>query len=253
MKLPCAKEKFFTRREFFGLAAMSAAWLGMEKSALLGAADTGLKIELGVCRSFSEHAFIKSSGFQYIEESVSHVLMPKASDSEFEKRWEEIKGCSLPVRACSGFIPGDMKLVGPVVDLEALLRHAETVFRRAERVGITRIVFGSGDARRIPVGFDPAQARDQFIMFCRKAAPIAQAHKVIVVLEALNRGETNFINRVDEGLGIVDAVGHPGFQMHADIYHMRRENEGPESIVKAGARLKHCHVAEVKRRASTWR
>jgi sugar phosphate isomerase/epimerase len=80
--------------------------------------------------------------------------------------------------------------------------------------------------------------------------PLAGPHGVTVVLEPLNKGETNFFNSVAEGIGLVDAIAHPNIQLLADIYHMLREDEGPESILKAGARLRHCHIAEKESRTS---
>jgi sugar phosphate isomerase/epimerase len=213
-------------------------------------AAEGFKVELGVCTSLKKAAALKAAGFQFVEDNVGSVLVPKAGDEEFEKKLTEIKAAPLPLRSCTGFLPGDLKVVGPEVPMDALMKHAETVFRRAEKAGIGRIVFGSGGSRRIPDGFEAAKAKEQFTDYCRRFAPIAQAHKVIVVIEALNKAECNFINRVDEALAIVEAVNHPGVQVHVDIYHMMREDEGPESILKAGAKVKHCHIAEKAKRTA---
>ena len=35
----------------------------------------------------------------------------------------------------------------------------------------------------------------------------------------------------------------------ADLYHMKMDNEGPESIVKYGKLIKHAHIAEKQDRA----
>ena len=239
-----------SRRRFFSTTATVVAGMAMPRWFPMPAAAATASVEFGVCTQLKKAALLKQAGFQYVEENVGSVLVPKASDEEFEKKLAEIKAAPLPIRSCTGFIPRELKVVGPGVALEPVLRHVEIVCRRAQQAGIGRIVFGSGASRQIPDGFDRAKAKDQLTDFCRQAAPIAGKHNVIIVLENLNKGECNFINRVDEALEIVNAVAHPNFQLHADIYHMLREDEGPESIVKGGARLKHCHVAEkVKRTA----
>ncbi|MCX6907421.1 MAG: sugar phosphate isomerase/epimerase [Verrucomicrobia bacterium] len=238
-----------SRRSFLATAA-AAAGFAVSRRFSLSAAEAGGSIEFGVCTSLKKAALLKQAGFQFVEENVGSVLVPKLSDDEFEKKLAEIKAAPLPIRSCTGFLPGDLKVVGPEVPMDVLMKHAEIVFRRAEKAGIGRIVFGSGGSRRIPDGFDAAKAREQFTDYCRRIAPMAQAHKVIVVIEALNKGECNFINRVSEALAIADAVNHPGVQVHADIYHMMREDEGPESILKAGAKVKHCHIAEKTKRTA---
>jgi len=206
-------------------------------------------VDLGVCQSYQKSALIKQAGFQFIEGGVAQVLMPKETDDVFGKRLEEIKAAVLPVRVCNGFIPAELKTVGPDVKMDAVVAFASVAIRRAPKVGVQRIVLGSGKSRQIPEGFSRDKAREQFVEFCRKIGAVAQDNGVVVVLEPLNKGECNFITRVDEGADIVDAVGHPGFQLHADIYHMMKDNEGPESIVKAGKRLRHVHVATKNRKA----
>lgn len=239
------------RRQFLttSMAGIGGLALGDRLIADAFAAE-GFKIEPGVCTSLKKAAVLKAAGFQFVEENVSSVMAPKAGDEEFEKKLAEVKAAPLPVRACTGFVPGDLKVVWPEVPVDALMKHAETVFRRAAKAGIGRIVFGSGGARRIPDGFDAAKAKEQFTDYCRRIAPIARAHKVILVIESLNKAECNFINRVDEALAIAGAINHPGVQAHADIYHMMREDEGPESILKAGAKVKHCHIAEKAKRTA---
>lgn len=242
-------EAMITRRQLLTTTATVAAGLALPQW-LAAASEAGCCIEWGVCTSLKKAAVLKTAGFQFVEENVSSVLVPKAGEEEFEKKLAEIKAAPLPIRSCTGFLPGDLKVVGPEVPMDALMKHAETVFQRAEKAGIGRIVFGSGGSRRIPDGFDPAKAKAQFTDYCRRIAPLAQAHKVIVVIESLNKAECNFINRVSEALDIANAVNHPGVQVHVDIYHMMREGEGPESILKAGAKVKHCHIAEKAKRTA---
>ena len=239
------------RRQFLRTSVASATCLTVSAPLLrAAAAESGFAIDFGVCSSLKNAPLIQKAGFDFLEENVSSALQPKATDAEFEKKLAEIKAAPLPIRSCTGFLPRELKVVGPDITLDPVLKHVEIVCRRAQQAGIPRIVFGSGGSRQIPDGFDRAKATEQLTDFCRKIAPIAGKYNVIIVLEHLNKGECNFINRVDEGLAIVDAVNHPNLQVHADIYHMLREEEGPESLIKAGAKVKHCHIAEKAHRTS---
>jgi sugar phosphate isomerase/epimerase len=240
-----------TRRRFIVAAATTATALVSPRwiSSALAGAKTDFNPELGICQSYSKSAALKKCGFQFIEGGVSGVMMPKEPDDVFAKKLEEIKAAELPVRVCNGFIPGELKVVGPEPKLDAAVAYATIAIRRAPKAGVGKIVLGSGGIRRIPDGFSCDKAREQFIEFCKKIAPVAQDNGIVIVLEPLNKKECNFITRVDEGAEIVDAVGHPGFQLHADIYHMMKDDETAESILKAGKRIRHVHVASKSRKA----
>ncbi len=188
-------------------------------------------------------------GYTYVEEGVSGFLMPTKSEEVFNELLEKAANSPLPVKACNSFIPGNLKSVGPDAVHEEILKFAETAFRRAQRAGVEIIVFGSGGSRSIPDGFSREKARAQFIELGQKMAPIAQTYNVTIVLEPLNTTECNFINSVVEGGEIVKEINHPNFQLLADLYHMKMENEGAESIIKYGKLIKHIHIAEKQERA----
>ncbi len=206
--------------------------------------------DLGVCTSFSNAEMIASYGYTFIEETVGQLLMPDKSEEEFNEIFERVKQSPISIRACNSFIPGSLKSVGPDAVHPAILEYMETAFRRAKKIGVEYIVFGSGGSRSIPDGFPRDEARKQFIDLCSAMAPIAAKYDVVVVLEPLNTTECNFINSVTEGGEIVEEVNHQNFRLLADIYHMLMDNEGPESIVKYGHLIKHTHIAEKEGRAA---
>jgi sugar phosphate isomerase/epimerase len=199
---------------------------------------------LGVCTSIANAAAAMSSGCDYLEESARGFLVPDRPEQEFREKAEAVAGAGLPILACNSFLPGTLKSVGPEAAHDKIIAYAETAFSRAQEIGIKTIVFGSGDSRAIPDGFDRGEARRQFVSLLRRMGPVARKYDVLVVVEPLQRTECNFINTVAEGAAIVKEVADPNIQLLADIYHMLRENEGPESIVAAGPLLRHIHIAE---------
>ena len=130
------------------------------------------------------------------------------------------------------------------------MEYAETAFRRAKISGVEIIVFGSGRSRQIPKGFSREEAIQQFIKLCSQIGPVAAKYGVTIVIEPLNKTECNFINSVAEGGEIVKDINHPNIMLLADIYHMKMEEEKPESILKYGYLLRHTHVAEKEGRAA---
>ena len=209
-------------------------------------------MHLGLCTSASANAgLIAGSGIDYVEENVQGFLLPRDPDAAaWARRLADARACAKPLRAANCFLPGDLPCVGPAVDRTAIRAWATTAFARAKQAGITAIVFGSGGSRRIPDGFDRAQARAQFVDLLKELGPLAAAQNVTLVVEPLNTGECNFITSVDEGAAIVRDAATPGVRLLADIYHMLRDGEGPAAITRAGSLLAHVHIAEREKRTA---
>jgi len=206
--------------------------------------------EIGVCTGWNNGDTLSSLGYTFIEAGVKWGLIPEESDETFIEKLTEIKASGLPVRACNSFLPGHLKSVGPDADHDKLLEYMETAFQRAEQAGVEVIVFGSCGSRSIPEGFSSEMALKQFIDLCSRMAPLAEKYNVVVALEPLNSAECNFINSVAEGGEIVRSIDHPNFRLLADIFHMLRDGEGPESILEYGDLLVHLHIAENDKRAA---
>lgn len=199
-------------------------------------------MQIGICASPEELRDFAS--LDYVEANVQSFLVPQQDEAAFAARREAAKACPAPISAANCFLPGGMKSTGPAVDDAALDVYAQTAFRRAAQVGINIIVFGSGGSRQVPAGWDHARATDQLVRFLGRVGPWAADQGVTLVLEPLNRDETNIVNTLDEGLAIVQAVNAPGVRLLADLYHMLREEETPEALRRAGRWLSHTHLAE---------
>lgn len=209
-------------------------------------------MRLGVCtNAIANAALIATSGLDYVEENVQGLLCPRnPDDAAWKARLAATKACGRPVSAACCFLPGDLPCVGPAVDRATLRAYATTAFARAKELGTEIIVFGSGGSRKIPDGFDRAEARRQFVDLLREFGPLAAAQGVTLAIEPLNSGECNFITSVDEGAAIVRDAGTPGVRLLADVYHMMKDGEGPDAIRRAGGLLVHVHVAEKEKRTA---
>jgi len=206
------------------------------------AADRQGKILFGVCAGPDKAERLKAIGYDFIEGGVGGTFKPTMPDAEYEAELAKLKQSALPFRSCNGFIPSTYRLTGPETTHDTALEYAVTACRRADLLGVPCIVFGSGGARKLPDGFDASKGREQFIDFCSKLGDRIQDLKVTIVLEPLNKGETNLLNSVTEGIAYVDAIDRPRIQLLADFYHMMKEDEGPDAIRKAGARIRHPRV-----------
>lgn len=199
---------------------------------------------IGAWASVADATVLADAGYDFIEEEVARFLLPEASEEIFADQLAAARALPIPVRTLVRFLPASMQSVGPDAAHDNIVAFSETVFPRARRAGVETLVFGSPRSRRIPENFSRAAAEKQLIDLCRRLAPIAKANKLILALEPLNHTETNFINRVSEGALIVRKVNHPNIRLVADLFHMRMEDEGPESILQNASLISHVQIAE---------
>lgn len=242
-----------TRRDFLRRSAVGAGALilGGRLAGRTGrAAERTLFSALGVCTGIENAAKVKEAGGGYIEGGVGGVLMPQKPDGEWEPVLAKLKAAPLPVPACNGFIPGNLKSTGPNADHDAVLAYAEVAFRRAQQAGVGIIVFGSSGSRKLPDGFPREKGLEQFTALLARMAPQAATHGVTVAIEPLNTKEDNLINPITDGAAVARAVGHPNVKIIADIFHMLRNGEPPDNIRACRDVLVHCHIAEKEGRTA---
>jgi 5-keto-L-gluconate epimerase len=82
------------------------------------------------------------------------------------------------------------------------------------------------------------------------AAEFAHSQGVRLVIEPLNRYETDLVRNAGEGLELIEAIGHPALGLLLDIYHMNIEESswsGPFSAAMASERLWYVHIGDNNR------
>ena len=205
--------------------------------------------QLGIVYRLDHDSLIYASGFRLIGESVGRMLSPSVTEEQFQQNISRIRNAQCKVFLCNVFFPGTIKIAGPDVDENRVLSYVDTVLSRAKQAGIPFIVLGSGGPRRLPDGYDKEKAKAYFIALCKKLATLAGKYDVKIALEGLQSSETNFLNTLKSAAEIVRAVNHTNFRLDADIFHMMRENESPQSIIDAADLLGHCEIAEKQTRS----
>lgn len=186
----------------------------------------------------------------FIEGHVVNFLTPEAPDTDFAPRAAALRSCGFPMPAANVLLPATLKCSGPDIDYARLDRYAQVVFRRCKEIGMTHIVFGSAGARMVPEGFPITKAFEQYVDILRQFAPLAEENGVTIVVEPLNRGECNLINTVLEGAEAVRRANHPAVKLLVDLFHMLRNGESPDDILKVGPLIRHAHLAENRDRAA---
>lgn len=204
-------------------------------------------MKIGFCGSIDMAADIKEWGYDFVELALAPLA--QLDEDEFTKALAKLADSKLPCLACNIFLPGSVRVTGPLADTEISAAYLDKALARAARLGARVIVFGSGGARSIPAGFSPAQARRQLRDFARLAAKKAAAHDLTIVMEPLNSMESNIINTVSEALLLALAVDEPNFKVLVDSYHMDLEKENLTALQMAGPDLYHVHISALLGRA----
>jgi sugar phosphate isomerase/epimerase len=84
----------------------------------------------------------------------------------------------------------------------------------------------------------------------RAATRAAEAKRVFLAIEPINRYETFLVNTCEQAMRFVDEVGSDAVGVHLDTFHMNIEEADPAAAVRlAGRRLLNVHVSDSNRQA----
>lgn len=201
-------------------------------------------MKLGYCGGIDAAGAVKAAGFDFLEVNVQQVLRGREDEATWQATAPDPDKLPLPVEAANCLVPGNLPVIGPQRDLGELQRYMMNVARRAARLGIYTLVFGSGGARKRPDEVPPARALDQLVEFLEIAGDACATHRVTLVIEHLHAGETNTINSLAEAIVLAERVNDPAVQVLVDTFHFGVSREDDQSLIDAGDRLRHVHVAE---------
>jgi sugar phosphate isomerase/epimerase len=200
-------------------------------------------MQFGICAPVESAADLKAAGADFVEENVQTFLQGGVDDSQW-KGPERLRGAALPVLAANSLLPQELKIVGPDLDPQALRQYVTSVVRRSHWAGIKTLVFGSAGARNVPDGFSHQKAREQILEFLNMAVGLAAEQGITLVIEPLNRQESNIINSVSEAMFYVKRVNHPNVRCLVDSYHFWVDDDSLEDLKLAMPWIAHAHVAD---------
>lgn len=199
---------------------------------------------------------------------------------------------TIPALAALGFEGVEMAIRDPAqVDLEGLAAAVERSAVTVPAVGtgqayveeelsltageeqvrvraVTRLLAQVSVARRLgalvivglihgPIPPDTARtvAEERLLEGLRTVARAARTAGVRLVIEPINRYESNWLNTVEEVLDLIGRLGPDGDNIGVlpDTFHMNiEESDVGAALRRGGARIWHVHVADSNRRAPGW-
>ncbi len=205
----------------------------------------GDKMKIGCCASLDQAVMLQEAGFDFLEVPV--VSLMGENQQQVNERIKAYQDSPLPVEVCNILLPGSLKVTGNQVDQQALDTYLAKMLPRVKEIGADTVVFGSGGARTYPTDFSAGEAHRQIVHFLQMVAWYAESLELTMVIEPLNREESNAINTVLEATALAEEVNHPSIKVLADFYHMQKEQEPLTNIAKADRWIRHIHVADSNR------
>lgn len=198
-------------------------------------------IRLGVCADVKFINELAEIGYDYLEYNLAKLQ--GLSDEEYAQVCALVDNAPIKVEACNCMLPGDIKVVGEEVNAQSIHDYLDKAFSRAKRLGVKVVVFGSGNSRRVPEGFDTGIAWRQIGNYLRMVERHAMENDITVVIEPLRAGECNIMNFVSEATLMASLIQMPHIAVLADTYHMAMGSEPFSALTMAGKQLKHVHIA----------
>lgn len=198
-------------------------------------------VRFGLCSSPNDASALAEMGFDYAEWPVRSTVGEMDADAYAELR-RTAAGLPLAPEAWNVLLPRELRIVGPDADLAGMVSYLERALSRVAELGGSIVVFGSGESRTYPEGWSSDVARAQLDDAFRAAGEVAARMGVTIVIEPLNRGESNTINSVAEGLDAMRRVNHPHVRLLADLYHITKEGERFTDMDDVGGLLDHVHL-----------
>ncbi len=185
-----------------------------------------------------------------LQEKVENVLKFGGCGIEFGglnmARAKEIKttlagtGCGVAA-LCWGSCSGDL-VATDAARRQKGIDALKQVLQAAAEAGSTGVIF-------VPTFHKQSELPpDEITKILVDILPAIGAYAVQVgsrvLLEPLNKGETFYLNRLEQGADICRKANSPGICMMGDFYHMGKEETDDEAaFVTAGPYLHHVHLA----------
>lgn len=100
----------------------------------------------------------------------------------------------------------------------------------------------------IPENRSREEAEERFFFAMRECSNFAATHGVQLLLEPINRYETNFINSLEEGIEIIKKLNRENIKLMPDTFHMNIEDSSiVDSLKKVGDKIGYVHFADSNR------
>ncbi len=222
-------------------AAMAGAALSHRVAAAEATLEKGLKgkVNHSVCRWCYKDIALEDLCKAAKEIGIASVELTGPDEWPVLKKYGLTS--ALPWGAGKGIEDG---FNNPLLHDELVKSYSE-VIPKAAAAGLTQIICFSGNRK----GMDDEKGMENCAIGLKRLMPIAEKHKVTVVMELLNSKVNHkdyMCDRTPWGASLCDKVGSDRFKLLYDIYHMQiMEGDVIATIQKYQKYISHYHTGGV--------
>jgi len=131
-------------------------------------------------------------------------------------------------------------------DIKLLLDYAN----QYKAIGVlTPTIYGTSDYLPFPARKRSLKEDKKLLIeSLNEIGEYAEERNVFLVLEPLIRYQTHFLNKLSEGIEIINQLDNKGVKLMADTFHMNMEEKNiDQSLIKAKNFLYHVHLSDSNR------
>ena len=129
------------------------------------------------------------------------------------------------------------------------IEHFNTMTLFAKKINAGQMILGGMRGNLAGKGEVFSKNFENGIAAIREVAEFTDANEIPLVIEPINRYETNWIHTTQEGIDFLDRIGVGSVKLLLDTFHMNIEEASMVDAIKnAGERIGYIHFADNTRR-----
>lgn len=197
-------------------------------------------------------AIVAGAGYHGIELAAFTFVRTGVEELDASARAAIVTTMERAGLACAGLHwllappPAGLHFTTPDPDVRArTLSYFEALVDFCGDVGGPIMVFGSPKQRNAK-GVPVVQARTYFKEGLLRVAERARRRNVTVLVEALDKSQTDVVNTLAEARALVREIDHPAIELMFDFHNTADETEPFDALIGAHFdRIRHVHVQEM--------
>jgi sugar phosphate isomerase/epimerase len=192
---------------------------------------------------------VSKAGFKYVELSLRTIL--DVNPSELNKILLDLNLKITAIATGQACLFDQLCLGSEDEQLrKKAIEHFKAISILAKKINSGAVIIGGIRGRLAGSDSDYQRNFDNGVNAIRECAEWTQANEIPLLIEPINRYETNWIYTAKDGLALLDEIGINSVNLLLDTFHMNIEEASiPNAIELTNERLGYVHFADNTRHA----
>jgi len=147
----------------------------------------------------------KGQGFQIVQLPVTEIM--RQDDSAFFEVKARLLDTGLSFEVFESPLPEGVSTTERGFNIYSWVEYLKKAIARIAELGCKTLVWGDGKARILPEEAEASVLKENFNQFLFMLAEIAEKNDIVFCLEPLGPRKTNFLNSIEEVVGVINSVG----------------------------------------------